>query len=98
MDKVTPDALMTFLWVAAAVIAFALAAWALIDRIHKTVDARREINAKLDRDKKRIDSLEEGNKAICRGVLALLSHSINGNSIEKLTAARDGLTNYLIDK
>lgn len=98
MDKVTPESLTTFLWVGAAIVAFALAVWALVEKIHKSADARREIVSKLDRDKKRIDSLEEGNKAICRGVLALLSHEINGNSIDKLTAARDGLTEYLIER
>jgi hypothetical protein len=53
---------------------------------------------KLDRDKNRIDSLEAGNKVICRGILALLSHEINGNSADKLKDAKDELTNYLIER
>lgn len=98
MDKITPEALTTFLWVSAALVAFALAVWALVDKIKKASEWRQNVADKLDKDKRRIDGLEEGNKAICRGVLALLSHEINGNSVDKLTAAQTGLTNYLIDK
>lgn len=53
---------------------------------------------KLENDKKRIDSLEEGNKALCRGMLALLNHEITGNSIEKLKEAQTGINNYLIER
>lgn len=98
MDKVTPNDITTFLWVGAALVAFALAVWALIDRIKKASGWRREVKTMLDRDKRRIDGLEEGNKAICRGVLALLSHEINGNSVDKLRDAQTGLTNYLIER
>lgn len=46
----------------------------------------------------RITAIEEGNKVLCRGILALLSHEINGNSIDKLTSAQQEITDYLIDK
>lgn len=46
----------------------------------------------------RINNWETGQKAQCRGVLALLSHEINGNSIDKLKAAQDGINNYLIER
>ena len=40
MDKVTPEALITFLWVGAALVAFALAVWALVlDRFDSTLMA-----------------------------------------------------------
>ena len=98
MDKVTPEALMTFLWVGAALVAFALAVWALVDRIKKQAEWKNEVNAKLSKDKGRIDGLEEGQKVICRGILALLSHEINGNSVDKLKNAQQGITDYLIEK
>jgi hypothetical protein len=98
MDKVTPNDITTFLWVGAALVAFALAVWTLVDRIKKSADWKRGVSAKLDKDNRRIDGLEEGNKAICRGVLALLSHEINGNSVDKLRDAQTGLTNYLIER
>jgi hypothetical protein len=98
MDKLTPDALTTFLWVSAALVAFALAVWALVDKVKKAREWRQSVADKLDRDKNRIDSLEAGNKVICRGILALLSHEINGNSADKLKDAKDELTNYLIER
>ena len=36
--------------------------------------------------------LEEGNKVICRGILAMLSHEINGNSNDKLVASQQEIT------
>ena len=47
---------------------------------------------------KRITAIEEGNKVLCQGIVALLSHEINGNSIDKLRQAQTDLTNYLINK
>ena len=105
MDKLTPDMLMTFLVVAAALIGFILICWNLIDKIkiaHQPKDSmmqwQRETDEKLKRDKERLDILEDGNKVICRGILALLSHEINGNSTDKLKASQSEITNYLIDR
>ena len=71
-----------------------------------------EIDKKLANDKVRLDehaliigrhngqlqTIEEGNKVLCRGILALLSHEINGNSDDKLKASQTEITNYLIEK
>ena len=59
---------------------------------------RRDVDTKLNRDNERLTSLEEGNKVVCRGILALLSHEINGNSNDKLAASQQEITNYLIDR
>lgn len=53
----------------------------------------RQLNAYEDR----VDQLECGNKALCHGVFALLSHEVNGNSIDKLKAAHHAMQNFLID-
>jgi len=53
----------------------------------------RQLNAYEDR----VDQLEDGNRALCHGVFALLSHEVNGNSIDKLTKAHHAMQNYLID-
>ena len=98
MDKLTANDLITFLWVAAALVAFALGVWGLIDKIKAASSWRRKVDTHLSNDKERIDALEEGQKAICRGVLALLSHEINGNSIDKLKEAHAELTDYLIER
>lgn len=37
-------------------------------------------------------------KVLCNSVLALVSHEINGNSIDKLETAQEELTEYLINK
>lgn len=105
MDKITPDMLMTFLIVLAALAAFAL----LILNIGDKVRARqqpskdleqwqRETDTKLAADKKRLDALEDGNKVILRGINAIISHEINGNSTDKLKQSQQEIMNYLIDR
>ena len=47
---------------------------------------------------KKSEKAEEGQKALCRGVLALLSHGINGNSADKLKSAQEIINDYLIQK
>ena len=59
---------------------------------------RNGVDAKLTNDNDRLEVLEEGNRVICRGILAMLSHEINGNSNDKLLASQQELTNYLIEK
>lgn len=105
MDKLTPDALITFLWVGAALVAFTLAVWGLIEKIKKArqpaLDAaqwRRDTDSKLKRDKERIDSLEDGNRVMMRGQIAMLNHIITGNSIDKLKEAKDEMIKYLTAK
>lgn len=50
----------------------------------------------LDNDNKRLKELEESNKIMMQSMLALMSHSIDGNHIEDLKQARDDLQKYLI--
>lgn len=59
---------------------------------------RQDVDRKLTSDNDRLEILEGGNRVICRGILAMLSHEINGNSTEKLIASQTEITNYLIDK
>ena len=93
----------------AIVLAALLGAIVLIGNVIKTVknwkephddmqEWRRGVDNKLKADKDRLDCLEQGNKVICRGILALLSHEVNGNSIDKLTKSQAELTDYLIDR
>ncbi len=53
---------------------------------------------RLAQQETRVEGMEEGQKVLCRGILALLSHEINGNSDDKLRASQAEITNYLIDK
>ena len=59
---------------------------------------RRDVDQKIDKDNKRIASLEDGNKVICKALIAMLSHEINGNSTEKLKQAMSDLQDYLIER
>jgi hypothetical protein len=59
---------------------------------------RSDVDTKLTSDNDRLTELEDGNKVICRGILALLSHAINGNSNDKLTSSQTEITNYLINR
>lgn len=61
-------------------------------------DWRKSVNDQLTDQGERIETLEEGNKHIITALVAMLSHEINGNSIDKLRAALDNLNQYLIDK
>lgn len=47
---------------------------------------------------KRIDGLETGQKAQCRGVLALLNHELHNGNSDEMEAAKKGMDNYLIEK
>lgn len=59
---------------------------------------RRDVDTKLTNDNDRLKSMEQGNRVICRGILALLSHEINGNSTDKLKASQTEITDYLIER
>lgn len=56
------------------------------------------VDDKLKNDNKRLETLEEGNRVICRGIMALLSHEISGNSDERLRKSLDEIQEYLLDK
>lgn len=56
------------------------------------------VNAMLSRDKRRLDILEEGNRASQQALLALLDHGIDGNNIEQMQNAKKVLQKYLINR
>ena len=69
----------------------------------KLQDDVSKINDKLEKDKSRLDehekqlmSMGQENKIMLRGVRALLSHEINGNSDDKLRASLSEIDDYLI--
>ena len=57
-----------------------------------------KVDQKLDNDNKRLTAIEEANKVVTRGLLALISHELNGNSNDKLIASQTEITNYLIER
>ena len=105
MENLTLPQIKDFIVVAVAILAFIV----LLGNVIKTLrdwrkpgmseaEWRRDVDDKLDGDNKRIKSLEDGNKVVCKALMALLSHEINGNSNDKLQKALSDLNDYLIDR
>lgn len=71
-----------------------------------------EIDRKLANDKEQIDahtrqintmekrqnSSDKAEKALCRGVLALLNHEIHNGNTDEMEKAKSGIDDYLIEK
>lgn len=57
-----------------------------------------EHEEKLTNDNKRLEDIEEYNKAICKSLLALIDHEITGNGIDKLKVTKTELQNFLIER
>ena len=105
MDSLSLVQIRDFVIVALAILAFIVLlgnAWKTVREWRKPgmseAEWRRDVDDKLGKDNKRIASLEEGNKVICRALIALLSHEINGNRNDKLQKAFADLNEYLIDR
>ena len=56
------------------------------------------VDGKLDRTSIRLESIEEGNRASQRALLALLDHGIDGNNIKQMQDAKESLQNHLINR
>lgn len=59
---------------------------------------REDVDIKLDNDNKRLKSIEDGNRASQRALLALLDHGIDGNNIEQMQHAKEELQTHLINR
>ena len=53
---------------------------------------------KLKNDNERLSNIEDSSRILLRGVMALLSHEINGNSVENLKKSFDEIQKFLIEK
>lgn len=110
---ITPaDIVSIFLGICAAIVSISAATTVIIKLVQHAKAPDKKQNERLDElerkvkhfdslfdnDNKRLNELEEGNRVTQQALLALLSHSINGNDINKLTKARDDLQTYLIEK
>lgn len=63
-----------------------------LDALERRMD---EVKARLASDSVRVDDLENGMRVMQEGLLALMSHAINGNDTAKLEKARDNMEHYL---
>ena len=63
------------------------------------LEARMKVaEGKLDRDHDRFESLDEGMHVTQRALLALLDHGLDGNNVQQMQDAKNGLQNYLINR
>lgn len=76
--------------------------WKIIKELKKpSTDLKikmEEHERKLQRDKDRLDEIEEYQKVICKSLLSMVDHEITGNGIEKLKTTKTELQNFLIDR
>ena len=68
------------------------------ERIAALEEWKKRVDNKLDRDNARLSSIEEGNRASQRALLALLDHGIDGNNVEQMQHAKEALQNHLINR
>ncbi len=50
---------------------------------------------KLEEHEKAIRTLQEGQRALCAGVMALLDHELHKGSRQQMAGARDDISSYL---
>ena len=70
----------------------------LSERMDKAEKHLEEVDGFLAIDKKRLDRLDEGNRATQRALLALLDHGIDGNNLSQMQHAKEELQNHLINQ
>lgn len=71
---------------------------ALEARIEKLEKKQEQHEEYFSRDLRRIEVLEEGNRVTQKALLALMSHALDGNDVERLRKAKDDLNEYLINR
>lgn len=105
MESVTLEQIRDFIIVLLAILALIV----LVGNAIKTIkewrkprmedeEWRRNANDSIDDHEDRIKTLEDGNKVICKALMALLSHDINGDSKDKLEKAYSELNDFLIER
>lgn len=67
-------------------------------RIELCEKAIEEHNRFFLNDKRRLESIEDGNRVTQKAILALLSHGIDGNDVDAMRSARDELQDYLVGR
>lgn len=68
------------------------------ERLDALEEWRKTVDGKLNKDNERLSSIEEGNRATARALLALLDHGIDGNNIKQMQDAKELLQDHLINR
>lgn len=67
-------------------------------RLSALEDHMKEVDEYLALDKRRLDTMDEGNRVTQRALLALLAHGIDGNNVEQMEKAKTALEEHLINR
>lgn len=67
-------------------------------RLDELEEWRKGVDRILAADKTHLDSIDDGNRATQRALLALLDHGIDGNNIKQMQDAKEALQNHLINR
>jgi hypothetical protein len=65
---------------------------------YEMVERFEQYDSHFDRDLRRLESIEEGNRVTQKVLLALVSHALDGNDIEGLKDAKKDMEQYLINR
>ena len=68
------------------------------DRLANLESDVAKIKGYLENDKKRLDTLSEGDKVTKHAILALLGHGIDGNNVDEMISSKHELEKYLINR
>lgn len=68
------------------------------DRLANLENDVAKIKGYLENDKKRLDTLSEGDKVTKHAILALLGHGIDGNNVDEMVQSKHELEKYLINR
>ena len=65
---------------------------------YEMVERFKQYDSHFDRDLRRLESIEEGNRVTQKVLLALVSHALDGNDVEGLKDAKKDMEQYLINR
>ena len=65
---------------------------------YEMVERFKQYDSHFDRDLRRLESIEEGNRVTQKVLLALVSHALDGNDVEALRDAKRDMEQYLINR
>lgn len=68
------------------------------DRLANLESDVSKIKGYLENDKRRLDTLSEGDKVTKHAILALLGHGIDGNNVDEMISSKHELEKYLINR
>jgi hypothetical protein len=105
VEAIKPDQLLNAVTVILAIFAAIVAVDKFVDVIKKWKAPEKDVAEKLRADKLALErhdadikALKEGQKAMCKGVVALLDHELHNGNSKQMEDARSEISKYLTDR